>query len=134
MIPALSNKGQYSSDSVQKPFKGKVVEQFASQEMMAYHPSFTRHSLFYWARKAMNSTAEVDYLLESNGKIIPIEIKSGHIGHMRSLHMFIDKYGSQLAVKISQAIYQKGDKVLSLPFYAIQGFMNSRITKHSNYE
>ncbi len=107
-------------------FKGKVAEQFAGQEMIAYHSSFTRHSLFYWARKAMNSTAEVDYLLESNGKIIPIEIKSGHIGHMRSLHMFIDKYGSQLAVKISQAIYQKGDKVLSLPFYAIQGFMNSR--------
>ena len=105
-------------------FKGAVAEQFAGQQLIACQTPFTKISLYYWARKAKNSSAEVDYLIEQEGRVIPLEIKSGPIGHMRSLHMFIDKYQSRFGVKISQARFNKGDKILSLPLYAIEGFLN----------
>ena len=85
-----------------------------------------KQSLYYWARKAKNSSAEVDYLIELKGTIIPMEIKSGSIGHMRSMHMFIEKYQSEIGVKISMDRFHKGDKVLSLPLYAIEAFLARR--------
>ena len=107
-------------------FKGAVAEQYAGQELIACQTPFTKISLYYWARKAKNSSAEVDYLIEHQGRIIPLEIKSGPTGHMRSMKMFIEKYHSPIGVKISQARFDKGDKVLSLPLYAIDGFLNGK--------
>ncbi len=73
--------------------------------------------------RAKSSTAEIDYLIEKNGQIIPVEVKSGPTGRMKSLHLFMEKNNTQRALKISQAKFQKGNPILSLPFYAIESFL-----------
>jgi hypothetical protein len=50
---------------------------------------------------------------------IPIEIKSGYTGHMKSVPTFIEKHKSEIALKISQATFKDGKPIILLPFYAI---------------
>jgi uncharacterized protein len=103
-------------------FKGAVSEQFVGQELIAYQSPYTKAEVFYWGRRAKSSTAEIDYLFEKDGQIIPIEVKAGPTGRMKSLHMFIEKHQVKQALKISQAIFQRGIPVISLPFYALESF------------
>jgi predicted AAA+ superfamily ATPase len=106
-------------------FKGAVAEQFAGQELVAYTSNYSRAGLYYWGRQEKNSTAEVDYLIEKYGKVIPVEIKSGPKGHLKSMHIFIEKYKSETALKISQARFESGNPIVSLPFYAIESFLKT---------
>ncbi len=107
-------------------FKGAVAEQFVGQELLACLSPYTKSEIWYWGRSVKSSTAEIDYLVEKEGKIIPIEVKSGSTGRMKSLHMFIETRHSELALKISQARFQSGKPVTSLPFYAIESFMRRK--------
>jgi hypothetical protein len=104
-------------------FKGAVAEQFAGQELLACQSPYTKTELYYWGRRAKSSTAEIDYLIEKDAQVVPIEIKSGSTGRMKSMHMFIEKYGSKKALKISQAPFNKGNPILSIPFFSIEGFI-----------
>lgn len=61
-------------------FKGAVSEQFVGQELLAYQSPYSRPRLYYWAREAKNSNAELDYLIQKDGEAIPIEVKSGSTG------------------------------------------------------
>jgi predicted AAA+ superfamily ATPase len=69
-------------------YRGKLAEQFVAQEML----SAGEGELFYWARDAKGSSAEVDYLVVRAGKIHPVEVKSGEAGTLRSLHLFLKNY------------------------------------------
>jgi predicted AAA+ superfamily ATPase len=69
-------------------YRGKLAEQFVAQELLAWHSS----ELFYWARDARGSSAEVDYLVVRDGKIYPLEVKSGAGGSLKSLHLMLGKY------------------------------------------
>ncbi len=68
-------------------YQGALAEQFVGQEFLA-----TEQELFYWAREAKSSSAEVDYLIVKNGSIVPVEVKSGASGRLRSLHMVMQNY------------------------------------------
>ncbi|MCF8296566.1 MAG: AAA family ATPase [Saprospiraceae bacterium] len=103
-------------------FKGAVAEQFAGQEILASQDPYRKPALFYWAREAKSSNAEIDYLIEYEGKIVPVEVKSGNISRMRSLHMFMEQYKSSVGLRISQSFYNKSEKITSIPFYGIKGF------------
>jgi hypothetical protein len=100
-------------------FKGAVAEQFAGQELIDCQSPYTKIQLYYWGRTAKNSTAEIDYLIEKDGRVVPVEIKSGATGRMKSMHIFIEKYNSKTAIKISQAHYKNESPIISLPLYAI---------------
>lgn len=106
-------------------FKGAVAEQYAGQELIACQSPYTKVRLFYWGRQVKNSTAEIDYLIEKEGRVIPVEIKSGSAGRMKSLHIFIENYQPVKALKISQAPFAPGDPIVSLPFYGIESFMKA---------
>jgi hypothetical protein len=127
LLHAIS--GIYAETAMEKDlaaiFKGAVAEQFSGQELIAYQNPFTKPTLFNWGRQAKNSTAEIDYLIELDAQIIPIEIKSGSTGRMKSLHFFIEYYYSKKAVKISQAPFLAGNPIVSLPFYAMEIFFSS---------
>ncbi|MEA3467634.1 MAG: DUF4143 domain-containing protein, partial [Thermodesulfobacteriota bacterium] len=69
-------------------YRGTLAEQFVAQELLAWHSS----DLFYWARQARGSSAEVDFLVVRKGKIYPVEVKSGAGGSLKSLHLMLKKY------------------------------------------
>lgn len=69
-------------------YEGGLAEQFVGQEIR----SVPGHELFYWSRAEKSSSAEVDYLIAKEGKIYPIEVKSGPAGRLKSLHLLLEKY------------------------------------------
>jgi predicted AAA+ superfamily ATPase len=76
--------------------EGRLAEQFIGQELLASCDEASEGGhLFYWKRNARGSSAEVDYLLSRSGKIIPVEVKSGVSGRLRSLHLYLQNYGGQ---------------------------------------
>ena len=79
---------EYREENLLSIYRGKMAEQFVAQEMLAKSQS----DLFYWARDARSSSAEVDYLAVRQGKIYPVEVKSGASGSLKSLHMMLEKY------------------------------------------
>ena len=93
-IGLLSNlSGFYSDKTISKQkftsaYNGKMAEQFVGQELLAS----TNRELYYWSRDARGSSAETDYLIEEEGKIIPIEVKSGKSGSLKSLHLLLDSF------------------------------------------
>jgi len=105
-------------------FKGAVAEQFVGQELAAYHDYYRKPELYYWAREARNSSAEIDYIFENNANIIPVEVKSGALGKLKSLKMYMEKYQPVESLKISQNTYDKSIGITSLPFYGISAFLS----------
>jgi hypothetical protein len=116
------------SDTVQAKdftalFKGAVAEQFVGQELLAYQNPYTRPLLYYWAREAKNSNAELDYLIQKEGEVIPVEVKSGSTGRLKSMYMYMEKYQVRQGIKISQAPYDSDNQIMSLPLYSLEGFI-----------
>ena len=95
-IGLLSNlNGFYSDRTISKQkliaaFSGKMAEQFVGQEIRAA----THENLYYWSRDARSSSAETDYLIEKEGEILPIEVKSGKSGSLKSLHLLLDTFSN----------------------------------------
>ena len=106
-------------------FRGAVAEQFTGQELIACQSPFSKVDLYYWGRKAKSSTAELDYLIEKDARVVPLEIKSGPTGRMKSLHMFIEKYNCDIAIKISHAPFMSGKPIISIPLYAIESLLKN---------
>lgn len=69
-------------------YQGKLAEQFVAQELIAWG----NRDLYYWARNAKNSSAEIDYLTIMDGQIYPIEVKSGAAGKLKSMHLILKEY------------------------------------------
>jgi predicted AAA+ superfamily ATPase len=69
-------------------YRGRLAEQFVAQELIACHS----RELFYWARESRGSSAEVDYIVSRGGQVVPVEVKSGAGGSLRSLHLMLDTY------------------------------------------
>ncbi len=104
-------------------FKGAVAEQFVGQQLLAYQSPYTKPSLYYWVREVRNSKAEIDYLTVKSEKILPIEIKSGATGSMKSMHSFLNAFPSEVGLKISQAPYAIPNHIYSLPLYCVEGLI-----------
>src|SRR3990167_7825052 len=99
--------------------QGALAEQFVGQELIATQPNFQEPTLFFWQNHNRNDAAEVDYVMPYHNKIIPIEVKSGKNGRLRSLHAFMKKHNSLLGIKISQQPLHMDNNILSLPLYMI---------------
>lgn len=105
-------------------YQGKLAEQFVAQEIVAVQSD----DLYYWVREAKSSTAEVDFLIISKGAILPIEVKSGKGGSLRSMHQILKDYDS---LKMGAVLYGDIYKVLpeqKLYFYPIY-FASSLVDK-----
>ena len=79
---------EYSKSNLLTMYQGALAEQFVGQEMLLSQ----NQDLYYWARRAKSSSAEVDYLAVCKGGIYPVEVKSGAAGRLKSLHLFLKKY------------------------------------------
>jgi len=75
-------------------YEGRAAEQFVGQNLIAeglVAGSEGRH-LYCWIRPQKNAKAEVDYLLARHGQVLPVEVKSGSTGRMRSLSVLMDEF------------------------------------------
>jgi len=105
---------------------GILAEQFVFQEFTAYSNPRQECQLFYWHREAKSSNSEVDLVMEFNNSPIPIEIKSGPTGSMKSLNMFLKTKNSPFGFKISPYPFSFSNSVYSIPFYGIESLLKSQ--------
>lgn len=100
--------------------RGEIAEGFVGQELICYANPENKAEIYFWKRKAKNSSAEVDYLIQRGEQILPIEVKSGHGNTLRSLHVFLESHlKSSLAIRFSSLNYSIIDKLDSRPLYAV---------------
>jgi len=107
-------------ENLMKVNEGAVAEQFTAQELLAYRDPYEGPSLYYWAREARSSNAEIDYLIPCCSVALPIEVKAGKTGTLRSMHIYLEKYGLSPGVRISQLYFNITMPIISLPFYVIK--------------
>lgn len=81
--------------------KGPIAEQIVGLEMLRYQSPNIRHSLFYWVRQTKNSLAEIDYLSNNAQSVLPIEVKAGTQGGMKSLWLFMREKKLSKAIRCS---------------------------------
>lgn len=98
---------------------GIQAEQFVGQEMIAYSSPQMRSQLFYWERDKKGSMAEVDYVVQYGSHIIPVEVKAGTTGSLKSLQQFLSDKKAPLGVRISQHPLSFHDGIFSIPLYLI---------------
>ena len=99
---------------------GTLAEQFVGQEWLAYADCYLEPHLFFWETEKKGSSAQVDYVTNLEGKIIPIEVKAGKTGHLGSLYQFLAKKALPFGIHISIQPLSIKNKVLTVPFYLIQ--------------
>ena len=99
--------------------RGAQAEQFAGEELLAYRKPYMQSELFYWDRQRPSSSAEVDYVININEHIIPIEIKAGKTGSLRSLQLFLNEKNYTLGIRLSLKPLEINHRVLSVPLYMI---------------
>jgi len=103
--------------------KGHITEMVAGLELMRYQNPIQQRDLYYWQREEKNSQAEVDYLLVRNMNIVPMEVKAGIKGGMKSLYIFMDEKKVFTAIRSSLenfTVYSNRDKQIRLfPLYAL---------------
>lgn len=108
-------------------WRGMAAEQIVAQELkvLSFEIGLKRN---YWMRNKRGSTAEVDFIVVYDGKIIPIEVKSGHNAHLKSIHQFMNDTNHDIAIRIWSGTYSvdkvktvngKEFRLINLPFYLI---------------
>lgn len=92
-------------------FLGAMSENYVAQALFC--KGFPLH---YWKNK---NTAEVDFVLQINGKVIPLEVKKGLRAKSVSMAMFMKKYDSPYAIRISKKNFGYENQIKSIPLYAL---------------
>ena len=81
--------------------KGPMAEMLAGLELLHYRTLNLQYELFYWQRQAKNATAEVDYVLPNETQILPVEVKAGVQGGMKSLWAYMRERKLTQAIRCS---------------------------------
>ncbi len=117
--------------------EGKMAEQFIQQHLLRIGRQTDKPELFYWLREGRSSNAEVDFVIQQAGQIVPVEVKAGKSGTMRSLLRFMSEKRLDTAVRFDLNPPSKMDvshkvngpdggvvefKLVSLPLYMAEQF------------
>ena len=115
----------FSNDNLHSFYQGILAEHIVTQEFLARNLKFKANTHF-WVRELKQSNAEVDFVLQYKNYLIPIEVKSGKSGTLRSLHQFIDMsehnyairlYSGDLIIQETKTPKGKVYKLLNLPYF-----------------
>lgn len=99
--------------------KGALAEQWVGQELMAYTDRHEKPEIFFWKRDKAGSMAEVDYIITHTSEIIPIEVKAGKTGSLRSLRILMQERQLSIGMRVSEKPLSMNNDILSVPFYML---------------
>jgi len=104
--------------------KGNIAESFVGQELLSYSDSYQESSLYFWCRQKSSSQAEIDYLISKRNKVIPVEVKSGTGGTLKSMHLFLEEHpNSPYGIRYSMQNYSVFEKIHSYPLYGVMAML-----------
>ena len=118
--------------------EGDLAEQFVGQQFLTMFPKFIDAQLYYWQREKRNAESEIDFVSENENRIIPIEVKAGKTGSLKSLHIYIAEKKLNQAVRFNIDFPSKAEishtvkigattkdvkyQLLSLPLYLVREY------------
>ncbi len=118
-------KEVFSSTDLLDVYNGKIIEHIVGQELMATSNDLINKPLF-WVREKEGASAELDFLVRTDSNAIPLEVKSGKTGKLKSLHQYIEMSDAPLAIRLYTGQFQvdklttptrKHFTLLSMPYF-----------------
>ena len=106
-------KSIIEGNSIFQEFKGAMTEQYVLQQLM-YRQELSIH---YWSTE--KSTAEVDFIIQFEGKVIPIEVKAEENLQSKSLKSYFQQYNPSVSIRTSMSDYRIDNWLTNIPLYAI---------------
>uniref|UniRef100_UPI003564C362 ATP-binding protein n=1 Tax=Mariniphaga sediminis TaxID=1628158 RepID=UPI003564C362 len=100
-------------DEIFTEFKGALTEQYVMQQLRLNSERY----IGYWTND--KSTSEVDFVIQEEGKVIPVEVKSGENLRSKSFRLFCEKYKPSKAIRTSLTDYKEEEWMKNVPLYAI---------------
>lgn len=97
--------------------KGAIAEMFVGLELLKGADMHDRTSLYYWQREAKSSNAEVDYVIQRQHDVIPLEVKSGKTGSMKSLYLFLEEKKRPFGIRLSLENFGEMGQIHIVPLY-----------------
>lgn len=94
-------------------FKGALTEQYVLQQLKA----LSDEAVYYWT--ADKGTAEVDFVISMNGRILPIEVKAEENLKAKSLKSYYDKYSPEVSIRMSMSNYREDEWLTNVPLYCV---------------
>lgn len=99
--------------------KGHITEMVAGLELLKYNTPVQRHDLYYWQNLSRGAQAEVDYVLVKDMRVVPLEVKAGTTGSMKSMYQFMNEKHLAYGIRTSLENFGKLEKVDIVPLYAL---------------
>lgn len=96
-------------------FKGAIAEQYVLQQFKTIDDM----PIYYWTNET--SRSEVDFVIQRESKVIPVEVKAATNLKARSLKIYMEHFKPELAIRTSLADYKKTENLVDIPLYAIEG-------------
>ena len=94
-------------------FKGALTEQYVFQQLK----STDEYVINYWS--ADRSTAEVDFVVQYEGVVVPVEVKAEENLQAKSLKVYTEKFNPQVALRTSMSDFRQQDQLINIPLYSI---------------
>jgi uncharacterized protein len=99
--------------------KGAIAEMFVGLEWLKYGSPLQSENLYYWHRESANANAEIDFVVQQNENILPIEIKASNKGAMQSMFQFLKEKNKTLGVRLSLENFSAYPPISVYPLYAV---------------
>lgn len=124
---AQVQKEVLGAKDIMDAWRGMIAEQIVAQELLTLTDKVSQKRNF-WVRGKNESSAEVDFIWVQDSMVYPIEVKSGHNAHLRSLHSFMDRSSQTVGIRVWSQPYAvdevktingKEFKLINLPFYLV---------------
>ena len=100
-------------DSVFTEYKGAFTEQYVLQQILSSGIS----DIYYYS--ADDSRMEMDFLMQREGALLPVEVKGGTSIKSTSLHNYLMEHPGIQAIRYSMLPYKKQDFLTNIPLYAV---------------
>ena len=100
-------------DRMFEEFKGALTEQYVLQQLIVHE----ENDIFYWSSE--KGTGEIDFLIQMDDKIVPVEVKAEENLQAKSLRSFVQKYDMKYAVRTSMSDYREQDWMVNYPLYDV---------------
>lgn len=115
-IGNVDSKILLEKNNILTEFKGALTEQFVCQQLKS------KTETYYWS--AANATAEIDFIIQHQNEIIPIEVKAEENLKARSLKVYVEKFAPKTALRTSMNKYRAESWLTNIPLYAIAEIMD----------
>jgi len=118
----------FHAENLEQVNKGALAELFTGLELLKSAPCTNPVQLYYWQREKPGSSAEVDYVVQRNRDIVPLEVKSGTKGSMQSMFQFLSEKNYAYGIRCSMENFGAYQHVKIYPLYGVSRIFDIKTT------